>query len=308
MTQQVFYPSDPSLRYRLRRATNAINSNFAALYAGGTLPTRQIVPVPDPRTRGLIDQINAMFAAMWEGDPPPASTLRVRDTRTRLWLRRAIAAIQANVAELNAEPAGPAWLSEGAVWYADFENANYYRDGSADKALADMLTTNAEWGAYNPASLQAGVGLVDSDGVPLVMPVILSPGDLFDGFTAVAEFDIANNGDARLVLAVADTVGWVQEFSATYGRSSNPRLYTADTGITAAGGSILSVGPHRAAFTYQPGGVATSYDGGSVTNVTDAIAREVDTIGLTLAYATLRRLWFLPIQANANLPALSALA
>lgn len=175
---------------------------------------------------------------------------------------------------------------------------------SAEVALATVLAENADFGAYSPSDIQAGVGLVDSQPVFIgdALNLILS------GSTIVCTFTIPAVADGRVDFEMIDSTDYnldIQVFS-----SNNNGCNLDDNAGHTAKEPGLAPGTNKIAVTLIDGKIARSTNGNPVRLVDPSVAwspaPEVMLLGAG-GDAVIESVGLYPAQAVADLPALSDL-
>lgn len=189
----------------------------------------------------------------------------------------------------------------------DFKNGAY-SIGGVSKTLGQVVEQDAEnWGDFDPARVQAGIGLKDN-GSDTANPVVVPAAVLLaDGFTAVVTFTAGDvEPSARGQMYVTDFPDYNVNIEAAFQQGPNSAMLDfVNPSETLAGGD-LNLGSHCAAYTVEDGNFAGSLDGGTVAVIASDTAG-VNAIALSVVGQTiLERIDFYAVQPDGDLPTLSA--
>lgn len=198
-------------------------------------------------------------------------------------------------------------LPEGATGYINFVDLTFYTEGG-NEDIDEVITEDANFGAFNPANIIEGTGLV---GGVTSKPVIIGTArtQILAGATVVFDFTFSSGLNGYFVLLAYDdpdfNFTWqCQPASVEAGFTGNIMATHPPTDL-----DDLTLGAHRAAWTIEDTGVKVSIDGAAV--VSDAGTAEdfalLNATGMEVfADATLRSIAIYPPMSNAEMQAITA--
>jgi hypothetical protein len=202
----------------------------------------------------------------------------------------------------------PGGLPDGATGFVDFTALTFYTSGD-ETEIGDVIQENAGFGAFNPANIVEGTGLVGGvDSKPVFAGEALS--QILAGATLVFDFTLSSGAGGYFSLIAYDD----PDFNLTWGVAIASTEAAFDSSLNADAPSTLfsdiALGIHRAAWTITSSGVKVSIDGGAV--VADAGTAGdfilLNASGMEVfANAVLRSIAIYPPKSNAEMQALSAL-
>jgi hypothetical protein len=210
------------------------------------------------------------------------------------------------VSGLLAPPPDSGGIPEDAIYYTSFKDGVYW-DG-ADTTLGALWISDPNWGAWESATVIPGTGLQNTgsdgpyDGDPSLDPSLIAALKA-SGTTIVLGFVLEADGNARFDLFKDD---YNVEFFATAAAGGSSFF---QAGGTFADSSLsLTAGTHKLAATVTTTKIVISIDGETAVPATHSnTLTDVTSFGLGITHGVLDTVLFLPPQADADLPALSAL-
>jgi hypothetical protein len=195
--------------------------------------------------------------------------------------------------------------------FLDFKNGIYTSSG-VSVAVTTLLTQNADWGTWNPATMiSAGVGITGA-GPP--SPVLT--GDAFDlvatGATILMSFSGTDvNANSALRFEMVDDLNAYNTYY--YTRLSFHSGVTNNIGDQVAADETeptLSGVAHQAALTMTDGKISRSVDGAAITTINPAApwSPAPTVMGFIVGSGMiLESVGLYPAQPDADLPMLSTL-
>jgi hypothetical protein len=199
----------------------------------------------------------------------------------------------------------PEWLPEDALAYAGLADGNYYEDG-AEGAVADLFTEDENVAEFTAATdIDSGVGLTNATSDALGPVFAAGPAaTILAEATVVIDFELENDANSNVKLVVLDSPAWEYLAQVKLGRDTSFLADYVDTQALAN----PTVGTHRAAISVEHDRLAISIDGAAVVDF-DLMPRTPtpNTVGITLAVATVSAVAIHPLALDADLPGLSAL-
>lgn len=189
---------------------------------------------------------------------------------------------------------------------ADFKNGTYEVSGST-ATFGDIIMPSADWGTVVEGDITAGVGLEGSK-FPTAKTALANT-FIASGVTAVFEIETDGSGSQSCRLEFFDAPDFNTEFYVLVEKSGHQSAIGQPSGTTNLSGNIISApGSHKAAMTILINGrLSLSVDGSAAETVAwSGSGSAINTIGISVsAGTTLKKVSFLTVQADGDLPALS---
>lgn len=196
--------------------------------------------------------------------------------------------------------------------FMDFKNGIYQSQGE-DVALNTLLTENADWGTWNPATMiSPGVGITVVSGIP--SPVFT--GEAFDLAASGATIVLVFSGTTTAATARSiryELVDDLVEYNLNYYSRSSFRdgdvSRIGDQTADDVNDGVLATGAHKTAITMIDGKISRSTDGAAIISIDPAAPwSPAPTVMGFIVRATvvLESVGIYPAQPDADLPMLSA--
>lgn len=207
---------------------------------------------------------------------------------------------------------GPYALPNGTepLIFLDFKNGVYTSDG-VTVTLADLLVENSDYGSWNPARIQAGVGLVgNTDTAPVFTNDALDLTLAGSTIVTVLSYNGAVTGDNFRYEMVDNFIDYGLYYYSGTRINSEQDSYIGDQVSPDVTEPTLAVGSHEVALTMIAGKISRSTDGAAIITVNPAAAwtPTPGAMGFVAPSSwVIESIGLYPPQPDADLPTLSAL-